>query len=74
MLFAIGLMSNIQSDQDIIDAFNRCPGKNPNVMANEIWSFLNEKKKRAGSEKDVPHTSTIKRILHEKGLDKKLKK
>jgi hypothetical protein len=62
------------SDDDIEAAFYKCEEKRMWPMQNAIWSFLNDQKKRTNSEKDVPSTSTIKRTLEKKGLDKKLAK
>jgi hypothetical protein len=65
---------NRYNDDDIGAAFYKCEEKRMWPMQNAIWSFLNDQKKRTNSKKDVPSTSTIKRTLEKKGLDKKLAK
>ena len=64
---------NRYSDHEIVGAFPKCEGNNVSARADAIWNFLNDTKKRTGSKKDVPHTSTIKRTLKEHDLHKKLR-
>jgi hypothetical protein len=65
---------NRYSDQEIIEAFHKCEGKNLNAMAVDIEAFLADHKKKSKSKRDVPSVSTIKRALKDNGLDKELKK